>query len=297
MSGSPLVAVIVLNWNNGPDSLSCVDSCRKLDWPNLRIIVVDNGSNDGSTEMLKQRCPDLELIETGANLGFAGGNNAGIRHAMAQGAEYVWLLNNDAVAAPDALSTLVKALSDRGDAGIAGSMIYYRDDPRRIWFAGGIWKKGRLRLRQRGANRLDDGQFDEQRELGSVSGCSMLVRASVINEIGPLDESYFLYWEDTDFCARAAQHGYKTLFAPASHVWHKVSATVATHSEMQYYYNTRNGLFFCGRYDWIALPCFLAFVAADVIVGALRGNRAMLRGFLKGMAGFIRGERGRGARY
>lgn len=292
VNSSPSVAIIILNWNNWPDTLVCVESCRKLTWPDVRIIIVDNGSTDGSEERLRERCPDAELIQTGANLGFAGGNNIGIRHALERGAEYVWLLNNDAVADPEALTMLVKAMETDPVAAVAGSKVYYHDDPERIWCAGGMWRKGGLRLRQRGANRLNKGQFETPVALGSVSGCSMLLRSTALREIGLLDEGYFLYWEDTDWCARAGERGYRVLFVPASRVWHKVSASVAPRSQRQYYYNTRNGLIFCVRHDMVSLPLFLAYVTADVVVGMLRGNRAMLRGYLQGIADFFRGVRG-----
>lgn len=293
MTYSPLVIVVILNWNNWVDTLDCVESCRRLTWPNFKILIVDNGSTDGSETIFKEHCPDAVIIQTGSNLGFAGGNNIGIHHAVAHGAEFVWLLNNDAVADPEALTMLVEAMKADSASAVAGSKIYYHEEPQRIWFAGGIWERGRLRLRQRGAGRLDRGELDRQCQVGSVSGCSMLVRTSAIVEIGLLDEGYFLYWEDTDWCARASEHGYRVLFVPASRVWHKVSATVATHSQLQYYYNTRNGIIFCRRHDLAALPLFLLYVSADVAVGMLKGKGAMVRGYLRGIADSLRGVRGR----
>lgn len=288
----PLVAVIILNWNNWRDTVSCVDACRRLSWPQFRILVVDNHSTDQSAEMLRLHCPDVELIETGANLGFAGGNNIGIRRALELGAEFVWLLNNDAVPAPDALEALVKALSTTPEAACATSKIYYMHDPQKIWFAGGAWSKGCLRLRQQGAGQIDTGQFDRIREIGSVTGCSMLVPAAMIHIIGFLDERYFLYWEDTDWSARAVTKKYKLLFVPDSHVWHKVSATIESHSTRHYYYFTRNGLHFCRKYDRTALPWLLLYLVVDVTVGAVKGNTEMLGGFLKGCADFLRGRYG-----
>lgn len=292
MTPSPLVTIVILNWNNWPDTLACVESCRGLAWPNFRILIIDNGSDDGSEEIFREHCPDAEILQAGANLGFAGGNNVGIRHALTTGADYVWLLNNDAVADPESLTRLVEALQADPAAAAAGSKIYCHDDPQRIWFAGGIWAKGRLRVRQRGTGKLDHGEYDVLCPVGSVSGCSMLIRATALREIGLLDESYFLYWEDTDWCARAQTNGCKILLVPASRIWHKVSATVAVRSQLQYYYNTRNGLMFCMRHDMLSLPLFLAYVTADVTIGLLRGNRNMLRGALKGVADFLRGVRG-----
>jgi GT2 family glycosyltransferase len=293
MTPHPAVALIILNWNGWRDTVACVESCRELTWPNYRTVVVDNGSTDGSEENLRRLLPDVEIIQTGANLGFAGGNNIGIRRALEEGADYVWLLNNDTIVAPEALGELVRCLEDNPTAAMAGSKIYYHDSLRTIWCAGGAWEKGRLRLRQRGANQVDDGQFDEPRTMGSVSGCSMLVRSDAIARIGLMDESYFLYWEDTDWCARAREQGYGIVLAAASHVWHKVSATVSAHSERQYYYFTRNGLRFCRRHDLLSLPSLLLYVTADVVVGLLKGNRAKLQGFWRGIADFMGGRMGK----
>ena len=293
MISPPLVALIVLNWNNWQDTLACVESCRRLTWPNFRIIIVDNGSGDDSEAQLRRHCPDAEVIQTGTNLGFAGGNNVRIRHALSCGAEFVWLLNNDAIAAPDALDALVSALLDDRDAGCAGSKIYYLDQPDRIWSAGSIWEKGRLRLRQRGAGQEDRGQFDLPQRISAVSGCSMLMRAETLGRVGFLDEKYFLYWEDIDWCARAAAANNTALYVPASRVWHKVSTSVTPRSQMQYYYYTRNGLLFCSRHDLRSLPLLLLYTGIDALSGLLRGNTGMMLGFCRAVGDFLAGRRGR----
>ncbi len=132
---SPLVHISILNWNNAPDTLACLDSVFALDYPNFRVLVVDNGSTDDSVEAIRGRYPALEILQTGANLGYAGGNNAGIRQILAAGAEYVCLLNNDTMVAPDFLSALVGAMDDP-EVGIAGPLVYYADPPDVIFSAG-----------------------------------------------------------------------------------------------------------------------------------------------------------------
>ena len=290
----PFVCIVILNWNGWRDTLECVESCRGLTWPNSRIVVVDNDSTDGSEGHLRRQLQDVEIIQSGSNLGFAGGNNVGIRYAIRSGADFVWLLNNDAVADPEALTRLVEAMEGDSSAGIAGSKIYYHDDPRRIWFAGGIWEKGWLRLRHRGANQLDKGQFDRICEIGSVSGCSMLVSTALIRDIGLMDERFFLYWEDAEWCARARERHYNVLFVPGSHVWHKISASTGKNSFSQYYFFTRNGFSFLRRYD----PLFLLIFAAHSLLFGLKclvqGNTVPLRGMTRGFAGFIRRETGGG---
>ncbi|RPI35992.1 MAG: glycosyltransferase family 2 protein [Nitrospiraceae bacterium] len=291
MTQTPLVSIIILNWNGWRDTIACVESCRKLTWPNFFIVVVDNGSTDGSEDYLRQKLKDVEIIQSGANLGFAGGNNVGIRRALDR-TEYVWLLNNDAVADPVALSRLVEAMEDRNDAGIAGSKIYYHDEPRKIWFAGGLWEKGKLRLRQRGANRIDRGEFEEVSETGSVSGCSMLVRSAVIRNIGLMEECYFLYWEDTEWCARAQAKGYKVLFVPGSRVWHKVSASAQQNSFSQYYYFTRNGFFFLREYDPLLMPLFAVYNLLFGLKCLASLNAQPLRGLARGFIDFVSGKKG-----
>lgn len=288
----PFVCIVILNWNGWRDTLECVESCRGLTWPNFRIVLVDNGSTNGSEERLRSQLPDVDVIQSGSNLGFAGGCNVGIRYALNSGADLVWLLNNDAVTDHEALTRLVEAMEGDASAGIAGSKIYYYDDPLRIWFAGGLWEKGRLRLRHRGAQQLDKGQFDRICEMGSVSGCSMLIRAAVIQAIGLMDESYFLYWEDVEWCARAAEHHYRVLFVPDSHIWHKVSASAGQRSFSQYYYWTRNGFAFLRRYD----PRSIIFLVTYGLLSGFRclaaGNARPLQGMVHGFIDFVRREKG-----
>jgi GT2 family glycosyltransferase len=289
---SPLVFIVILNWNGWRDTLDCVESCRALTWPNFRIVIVDNGSTDGSEDFLRRQLTDEKIIQAGANLGFAGGNNVGISHALKEGADYVWLLNNDAVADADALTAMVETMQNDPTVGIAGSKIYFHHDPRRVWFAGGMWEKGRLRLRHRGANELDEGQFDKTCEVGSVSGCSMLARSAAIEVIGMMDESFFLYWEDAEWCARAKAEGYKVLFVPGSRVWHKVSSSTGRSSFVQYYYSVRNGLQFLREYDALLMPVFAAYNLSVGLKCLALGNLQPIRGCLQGLVAFMRGEKG-----
>jgi len=294
MPTAPFVAIIILNWNGWRDTLVSVASCRKLTWLNFRIFVVDNASTDGSENFLRQALQEVEIIQSGENLGFAGGNNIGIRRALELGADYIWLLNNDAVADSQALKRLVEAMENDPRVGIAGSKIFYHDEPRKIWFAGGMWKKGRLHWHQRGANRIDKGQFDEPCEVGSVSGCSLLARSTTIEKIGLMDEKFFLYWEDTEWCARVNKEGYRVIFVPSSKVWHKVSASTRQSSFSQYYYFTRNGFNFLRRYDPYLLPVFGFYNVLFGLKSLLTGNAQPLKGLGYGFLDFLRGRMGPG---
>ena len=292
MKQPPLVYIIVLNWNGWQDTLNCVESCRALQWPNFRIVVVDNGSTDGSEEILRRHLADVEILQSGANLGFSGGNNVGIRHALEASADYVWLLNNDAEVAPEALSRLVEAMESDPTVAMSGSKIYLHHDRQRLNFAGGTWHKGRLRHCLLGANQLDRGQFDEQCEGRVLSGCSLLVSASAVREIGLMEESYFLYWEDTEWCVRAHRLWHKTLFVPQSHVWHKVSASTEKDSFAQHYYYTRNGFSFLWHYAPVWVPVFTIYNLLYSMKYLAGGKSQALKGFFFGLVGFLRGETG-----
>jgi GT2 family glycosyltransferase len=266
---SGLVCIVLVNWNGWRDTVECVRSCAALDYRPFRVIVVDNGSTDDSVDRLQAEFGAREgvsIIETGANLGFAGGNNVGIRHAMEGGAEYVWLLNNDTVVEPCTLSALTAVFAEQPSAGIAGSKIYYFDRPEVISSAGGRISP-RLGLTTHiGDGEADAGQYDTVRDVDYVTGASLLVRTSVVEAIGPMDESYFLYWEETDWCERAHTAGWRVLYAPASRVWHKVGASTATDkSYVKARYEGRNRIEFHQRNR----PGQAARVAALALMNAL----------------------------
>ncbi len=212
---------MVLNWNGAGDAIECLTALKSCIYPNLRVIVVDNGSTDDSVAQIKRAHPDVLLLESGQNLGFPGGNNIGIRYALAHEAEYIWLLNNDTKPAPDALSGLVaKALSDER-IGAVGSICYYADHPSRVQG----WAGSRVNLWV-GYSRLStlprsDDWFD------SLNAASMLVWRKAFEDVGLLDEGFFMYWEDTEFCLRLRKKGWRIAAAPDSHVLHKVSASAA----------------------------------------------------------------------
>jgi len=291
----PLVFVVLLNWNGWRDTLECVESCRRLAYPDFRIIIVDNGSTDGSEAILRERCPDTEFIQTGANLGFAGGNNMGIRRALEQGADHVWLLNNDTVVAPDALASLVRVAEGDDRAGMVGSKIVYYDRPELLWYAGAVLDPARPhRPAHRGLREHDRGQYDTVEETGYVTGCSLLVRRAVLETAGLLDEGLFLYFEDVDWCARARRAGWRLMYAPSSVVRHKESVSAGgAASPSVVYYTARNRLYFVKRNFpakfvralWYDLyEHVLVNIKKRRFSGALAGFRGV-RDFLLGRAG------------
>jgi GT2 family glycosyltransferase len=241
----PQVAVIVVNWNGGQKTLDCLASLRQMDYPGFDVLVVDNSSTDGSMEAIRESFPEVSLIETGANLGFTGGNNVGMRHALDRGADYVLLLNHDTEVATDLLTCLVDAVETDPEVGIAGPLIYYYDQPGTIWSAGGAVDRWRGQTRMIGLDELDSGQYGSAaREVDFVSGCALLARRSVLEQVGLLDERFFAYYEEVEWCLRARRAGFRTINVPGAKVRHKISPGQRASSPIVHYYMTRNRLLF-----------------------------------------------------
>ncbi len=239
----PEVSIIVLNWNGFEDTVECIGSLKKQIYPNYKIVIVDNGSTDGSEELLKKEFPELTIIQTGANSGYAGGMNAGIRHVLASRAEYTILLNNDTTVAPDFAVELVKAAREEKTAGLLSSKIYFYDRPEVLWYAGASFNTLLGWGRHRGYDQLDDGRFDAVEETQRACGCSMMVTREFCERVGLLNEEFFCYFEDVDWGLRATKNGFKVLYVPASRVWHKgFKSTGGASTSISLYYNIRNTL-------------------------------------------------------
>jgi GT2 family glycosyltransferase len=250
--GRPLLAVVVVNWNGRHLLDACLTSV--LDQPPApdQVIVVDNGSTDGSLAHLRARWPDVVALDAGSNLGFSAGNNLGIRHALAAGAEYVLLLNNDAQLLPGALGELLAALEETGPAAWAAApKILYRGNPDVIWSAGGRFDWWRGLSVDRGWNERDRGQYDEPRLMEFANACCLLVRGGIFEQVGLLDPEYFMYFEDSDLAARAARTGARVAYRPAARVLHDVQGssggTGGGSSPAAIYYWTRNRSRFISR--------------------------------------------------
>ncbi len=211
------VYVIVLNWNGLSDTKECVESLLKSKYT-VNIIVVDNGSEGNDAEILRRTYPQITVLETGKNLGFAGGNNVGIKYALDKGADAIFLLNNDAIVDENTIGTLVEACLSY-NAGIAGPTIYYYDEPEKIQFAGGIFNGCEIRCIHQKSNNPWYCDF--------ILGCAIFVLRDVWEKVGLLDTTYFFYAEETDFCIRAKRAGYRILYVPKASVWHKVSASAS----------------------------------------------------------------------
>jgi GT2 family glycosyltransferase len=251
---NPLVYVIVLNWNGWRDTVRCLASLRANSYPNVHVVVIDNGSTDGSPEHLVPLLQASwgELVQAGRNLGFTGGANLGLRLALERGADYAFLLNNDAMVAPDCITALVEAAERRPEAGFIGPKIVWAAEPHRIWSAGMsvVWHHATIESHHKAA---DDGRFDDCRLVQGLSGCALLVKRAALERVGLLDERYFVYYEDLDWCLRARQAGFRCLYVGAARASHVGSATSNRYTERSQstllnYYAARNILLFMGTH-------------------------------------------------
>jgi GT2 family glycosyltransferase len=302
------VAIIILNWNGWDDTIECLKSVYRLSYPALSIVVVDNGSFDDSAEQISRYCrgeisirsPDftgnripihlsrltreqsemapattssgereLALIENEKNYGFAEGNNIGIRYALqALRADYIFLLNNDAVICGDIMDGLVSIAGSDPRIGIIGPKICHYYDPTVIWSAG-----GRVNLFTGQIENISQGSPDEPVRTGTeevdyVSGCALLIKREVIEQIGLLDPAYFCYFEETDWAMRAKRCGYASVIDYDSCVLHKDGATVTrSGKELRYYYFPRNTLIFLQKNgNLYHFPSYLAFFTIRYVV-------------------------------
>jgi hypothetical protein len=217
------VVIIIVNFNGKEDTLKCLESLRHDRYPNKEILVVDNGSIDDSVARIRGQFPEVTVIETGKNLGFGGGNNVAIRQAVAAGADYVYLLNNDTTSEPDALSELVKAAPENPGFGILAPVMHYMAEPEKIWFGGATLNPKTLEALH--DNSSPPGRNDPVRDIPWATGCAMLIPSKIIDELQGFDERFFLYSEDVDLSLRARAAGYRIGLVPSARIFHKVGAT------------------------------------------------------------------------
>ncbi|MCK4592212.1 glycosyltransferase family 2 protein [Candidatus Parcubacteria bacterium] len=241
------VYIIVLNWNGKDDTIECIESLQKINYSNYKIVIVDNGSEDDSVSEIKKQFSEVKIIENKKNLGFAGGNNIGIKYAINSGAGYVLLINNDTTVEENFLSELIEMGESDKKIGILGSKIYFYSEPNRIWFAGGKVNWLKNKGTHIGLDQIDNGQYDKTKETDYLTGCCLLIKREVVEKIGVLAEDYFLYYEDTDFSLRTKNIGYKCIFVPRSKIYHKISRSTKPGSSNYIYYHTRNGLVLAKR--------------------------------------------------
>ena len=257
MAKAPSVWIVVLNWNGLTDTLACLASLRRLHYAEHRVVVVDNGSTDGSTDAIRRDSANdaIEIIEAKSNLGYAGGNNLGIRHALDRGADFILVLNNDTTVDPMLLDELVGAAGQHPEAGCFGPWIFYMLDPERLWFTRSDWSSELSAFTAPGKGYLASELPRETTTTDYVCGAALFFRAGVARQIGSLDERFFLVYEDSDWCCRARRAGFACVSVPSARVWHKVGTSFGTEaSPLRTHFSTRNKLLWAeknaSRREW-----------------------------------------------
>ncbi len=287
----PTVAVIIPNWNRPGDTITCLRSLAAGSYMGWHAIVVDNASTDDSVAAIGAAFPAAEILVNEKNLGFAGGVNAGIARARAEGFPYLLLLNNDTELGPDAVGALLAAAESDPRVGILSPLIYYADGGR-IWFAGGYrrrWLPGISLPWYRRRHSFPPHPFS----VDYVTGCAMLVRTEAVDRIGALDTEYFMYWEDLDLCERARRAGWRILLVPTATVNHCVSASTGENAPAKWYYLAYYMPTFYRRYYRRPVGAMLAYALWVLAREMARRNWRVIGPYLKGFRdGFFAQKRG-----
>jgi len=291
------IAVVVLNWNNAPETEACLRSLGTTRNCSLSVLVVDNGSTDASAALIRAHWPEVGLLRTGNNLGYAAGNNVGIRSAVARGADYVFVINNDARVAEDTLERLVRAAEAHPQAAFLGPCIYHVERPDTIQSCGmdldHLWRSQPRTEAPRNASQ-------EVVDVPCLSGAALLLRASALEAIGLLDDSLFMYREDVDWCLRARRHGFRVLCVPAARAWHRSHVARQDQLPRITYYMTRNSLRLLCKHA--ASPIRFLLLLGRYLVTAVswsvrprwRDKGAERDALVQGVVDFLRGKEGRG---
>ncbi|MFQ5445544.1 MAG: glycosyltransferase family 2 protein [Saprospiraceae bacterium] len=287
----PLVSIITVNYNALDVTCELLNSIRNNTYANVETIVVDNASEENPEDFLKEHYPEIKFIRSEQNLGFAGGNNLGIR---ASHGDFLFFLNNDAELTEGAIETLLALFGSVPRLGIASPKICYQkassSAPGIIQYAG-TTQVHPLTARNRtiGAGQVDNGQFTTPVPTAYAHGAAMMVRREVIEKVGGMPESFFLYYEELDWCEQIRRAGFQVYVEPRACIYHKESYTVSRNSALKTYYLTRNRLFFMRRnrprWQWAAFCAFLFLVTVpkNLVLFVVRGERQQARAFAKGI--------------
>lgn len=241
------VYAIVVNYNGYADTIECLQSLKEQTQVDCRPLVVDNASTNNSVARIKAAHPDVEVVVTKKNLGFAGGNNVGIKHALAQGCDYLFLVNNDTTMEPDCLQQLLWCAYQDPNAGIITPSIYYYSDKNRPWFTGSSFDPATFST-QHSHEDLKAQKHTAPFHIPWTTGCAMFIPSSRMLKAKGFDARYFCYWEDVDLSFKIKQQGAYCVLCPTSVLYHKISTTANTQGKKPYYYYSRNYLLFASKY-------------------------------------------------
>jgi GT2 family glycosyltransferase len=289
----PSVWIVIVNWNNYKDTVECLESVYQMDYPNFQVVLVDNGSTGDDLDRLRNKFPQIKSIALSRNCGFALANNVGIRLAVDNSADFIWLLNNDTVVEKDALTVLVEAASNCPQALFFGSWISYYNDPSRLWFGGGRFNYATAKTSHDHLGKLteeiDTGECISRTDW--ITGCSLFVRATVAKSFGLLDETFFMYEEDLEWQLRVNGSEGQAVIVHKPLVLHKVSSSIALTGDKVFFkaaFRARNRLKLGKNQGAVRQLCwFLNWLWEFVVKPLLRGDRHRLLGGLVGLKGFI----------
>jgi GT2 family glycosyltransferase len=287
------VHVLVLDWNGHDHTLACLTSLSRLRFDGYRVVVIDNGSTVPVRPAIEAAHPGIEIVETGQNLGYAGGNNVGLRRSLDRGAEFIWVLNNDTIVDAGALEALVETARRHPRAGAVGSRVLRADRPGTIWVAWGelTWLQSLIRLV--GQDRPDGPLFRSERQVEWIPGCSILFRSAALRDVGLFDEDFFAYHEDVEWASRAREAGWELWYAGISVVHHAIHGSSGGESKsylgFRSYLSARNSVLFARRHGRLWQRTLMA--AAIVVTLPFQFVRRALRGELAGLRMKLRGWR------
>ena len=297
MNKPPKVSIIILTWNSIDLTLEVLKDINKIDTKGLLVetIVVDNGSTDETQEKLrgyKLQNMSFKLIRNKENLGFAEGNNIGMRDSLKRGADYVLLMNNDVIVPRNLVVQLIKVAENDNKIGLLAPKMYFakgyefhkerysnKDLGKVIWYAGGMIDWDNIYSSHKGVDEVDKGQYDKQEETNVANGACALIRKEVIEDIGYLDKKFFLYWEDADLSERARRAGWKIVYTPKTHLWHKVAQASGIGSDLNDYFLTRNRLIFGMRYARLRTKLALIKESFKLLISGRKWQKIGTRDF------------------
>jgi GT2 family glycosyltransferase len=290
--------IVVLNWNSHEITEECIESLLAMEGygGSFEILIVDNGSRDGSVEALRAAFPNLEVIANSRNLGFTGGCNVGMRRALGQNADYVLLVNNDTIVKANFLGELLTEVERSPKVGMVSPKIYYFDQPDRIWWAGGAFSLWQGVPRHIGRNKRENGEYETARDIDWATGCGVLLKCDALREGGLFDEEIFSNGEDLDLSLRLRELGWRIRYAPAAKMWHKEGFATRRNvgEHVRYFTAVRNNLWVMHKHarpiQWVTFwPSFLVrYVLVILVMSLCRGDLMSARATLDGIAAFFR---------
>lgn len=286
------LAVILVDYNGLKDTIECIDSIIKSSIQS-KIIVVDNASKENEAVKISKIFPEVKTIRSEMNGGFSAGNNLGIRWALEQGYEYIVLLNNDTVIAPNMLELLCQNTSDTS---VSTPKMLYFSKPNIIWYGGGHFNKKTGNVEHEYLNKKDPEDM-AIRECDYATGCCIMIPASVFRKVGLLDERFFMYCEDSEFCLRLKKNGISINYVPTAKLWHKISqSTGGAESALTMYYITRNRILYLKDYKKEFAPTALAYTLVTRIIRMIQmtvKGKPEWKAFQKGIRDGLKGVTGK----